>query len=1056
MDDEGNTRPNKFVRETENSMKPDAPDFLKEIQRAADDQLEDEGIGGFYHPDDGKKPRKRLGASELSEAEKQAVDDNRRTAYNQLSGVEDAKEKEEVPEKSGYYRKSLKERYQNVKGNPRTKAMAASFGKYGAVSSIFIALLIMAFTSFGSMSTQLNAWKENIYAHYGQNSAVLNKRSNFLMKTLLQTEKGTSVSITGKTRFKIGKKLSQKLKTEGIDYVEQDVNGKKVKMLVVMDDDGNGIPIVANDKDLSRIQGIAGSEIDIDGKKIKLGDTSMTLQTARNKSTAFNTAYNKATLTVTGKMAGWFSQFGKVPETLFKRLIGDNARNQTAEIKDNSTKEEVEGTMTKAVEVSDEDVQMKGEKDDPDAEEEEGSEKKRVGLDSGDLVDADDNGNGSTTYGELTAKDGRLSGGNGDVSAKLNAKAQKAAALGGGGSAICGFIRAIGAITATVGAIQTLNAVNYTSKYLELADKVKAQDSNNGTNQAMLLLNEKRPNEVYDEEGNAVETEPMATTESAGFNMAFAQDDVIDEDSPVTMMVNRENAMTIAMKNMTKNTALEWVAPIVSGLGTIGSGAAAASTCIGIQIGAAVANIVSDVALAILSGGVGNAIKAFVKGAVEGALMTAIMTAVGMIVGFITPMVAEWIGGNLAKVFFGEVGGTVLWAGAQSLMNSNLQMSTGYLPDENGAVELFAMTQEVEKDWARYDQQTMSPFDTSSKYTFLGSIVSSLSPIINKSSSKGIAGTVSSVASLAGDSALAVLNPTASAADGMSDFELSLASDDNCTTLHSVGAEGIETCHKYNGAFVGDLTSQDADQIIDNINALDATTFDGEYEDGNPKINPDSDLAKFIVACVVSDSQPGEVDAAVQGFVGGHMETGSVVGDGLLNFGLGSIPFVGDILDIFDGTEQQANLVWNTRQACTARTNDPVLNEKIRYFSTYNLDQRTLEEMGVIENNAVTAFLDDYYEQNPLDQTYEGKIARLSGQTKEEVEDTLAFLDYFVAVYEYDPSTKYAFGEPSVKIDKPLRLDHESVTQVADAKQTISNLFANIVYADVRNRVTVS
>ena len=925
------------------SMKPEGPDFLKEIQRAADDQLEDEGIGGFYHPDDERKPRKRLGASELSEAEKQAVDDNRRTAYNQLSGVEDAKEKEEEPDNSGFYRSSLKERYKKAKDNPRTKKIAASVGKYGAITSIFVALLIVALTSFGSMSTQLNSWKENIYAHYGQNSAVINKRSNFLMKTLLKTERGTSTTFYGKTRFKIGKKLAEKLKTEGIEYKEVDVDNKKVKMLVVMDDDGNAIPIVADDTDLPKAKGLVGTEIEVGETKVKLGEV-MTLQTARNKSTAFNKAYNKATLTVTGKFAGWFSQFGKVPETLFKRLIGDGARNQTGKLTDSSSKEDVENTMTKAVAVGDDDVDLKGKKDDPEGETDENGNTKKVDVDGSDSVD----GEGGTTYDELMAKDGKIEGGaGGDVSslsAKLTAKAQKAASVGSGvGQLICGFMRGIGAITATVGAIQTLNAVNYTSKYLELADKIKAQDSNNATNQAMLLLNEERTNKVYDEEGNQVETEPMATTASPGFNMAFSQDDVIDEDAPETMMVNRENAMTIAMKNMTQNTSLEWVAPIISGIGTIGTGAAIASGCNGIQIAGAMLNLASDVVLAIMSAGVGNAVKALLKGVIEGAAMGAIMTAIGMVVGFITPMVAEWVGSNLATVFFGSVGGVVLWAGAQSLMNSNLQMSTGYLPDidgPNGAKRLFAMTKEVEQtEWAKYDQQTMSPFDTSSKYTFLGSIVSSLSPIVNQSS-RGVVKTVSSVASLAGDSTLALFSPTASAADGVNDYELSIASEDNCPTLHSVGAEGIDTCHKYNGAFIDDLTTRDPDQLIEDIMALDEAnnpdnpSFEGEYSDGNPKIKPESDLAKFIIACVVSDSQPGEVDAAVQGFVGGHMETGSVVGNGLLNFGVGSIPFVGDILDIVDGAEQQANLVWNTRQACTARTDDPVLNQKIQNYST--------------------------------------------------------------------------------------------------------------------------
>ena len=60
-----------------------------------------------------------------------------------------------------------------------------------------------------------------------------------------------------------------------------------------------------------------------------------------------------------------------------------------------------------------------------------------------------------------------------------------------------------------------------------------------------------------------------------------------------------------------------------------------------------------------------------------------------------------------------------------------------------------------------------------------------------------------------------------------------------------------------------------------------------------------------------------------------------------------------------------------------------------------------------------------------------------------------------VALYEYDPSERYAFGESEVKIDKPLRLDHQSEIQVADAREKGSNEFMQVEYADVRNRVAL-
>ena len=53
--------------------------------------------------------------------------------------------------------------------------------------------------------------------------------------------------------------------------------------------------------------------------------------------------------------------------------------------------------------------------------------------------------------------------------------------------------------------------------------------------------------------------------------------------------------------------------------------------------------------------------------------------------------------------------------------------------------------------------------------------------------------------------------------------------------------------------------------------------------------------------------------------------------------------------------------------------------------------QRLLENMGLIEKSSVTAYLEEYYEKHPLDNSYEGVLARRSGLTKENV---IALLNY--------------------------------------------------------------
>ena len=77
-----------------------------------------------------------------------------------------------------------------------------------------------------------------------------------------------------------------------------------------------------------------------------------------------------------------------------------------------------------------------------------------------------------------------------------------------------------------------------------------------------------------------------------------------------------------------------------------------------------------------------------------------------------------------------------------------------------------------------------------------------------------------------------------------------------------------------------------------------------------------------------------------------------------------------------------------------------------------------LARLGVrinITNAPVTAYLDQYYEENPLDTSYEGTLAQKSGLTKDEVVALLDTIEYWDAIAKYDPSTRYQMGqEPQI------------------------------------------
>ncbi len=97
----------------------------------------------------------------------------------------------------------------------------------------------------------------------------------------------------------------------------------------------------------------------------------------------------------------------------------------------------------------------------------------------------------------------------------------------------------------------------------------------------------------------------------------------------------------------------------------------------------------------------------------------------------------------------------------------------------------------------------------------------------------------------------------------------------------------------------------------------------------------------------------------------------------------------------------------------------------------------------------VTAYLEKYYEENPVDDSFEGALARFAGMTKEEVEDALALIDYYQFLADYDPSERYAFVEtPEAENITFESSDEESATIYAVLPR-------HIIYYDIRIRQTI-
>ena len=121
---------------------------------------------------------------------------------------------------------------------------------------------------------------------------------------------------------------------------------------------------------------------------------------------------------------------------------------------------------------------------------------------------------------------------------------------------------------------------------------------------------------------------------------------------------------------------------------------------------------------------------------------------------------------------------------------------------------------------------------------------------------------------------------------------------------------------------------------------------------------------------------------------------------------------------------------------------------RIFAYQRFIEDRRLLENMGLVEKSSVTAFLEDYYEKHPLDNSFEGVLARKTGLTKENVIATVDTINYLTFIADYNPDGFYPLNyqtpeEDEVHIEDKGYVDYENYISQSeiiniDTKRTYS------------------
>lgn len=493
-----------------------------------------------------------------------------------------------------------------------------------------------------------------------------------------------------------------------------------------------------------------------------------------------------------------------------------------------------------------------------------------------------------------------------------------------------------------------------------------------------------------------------------------------------------------------KNYSIERVALALGG--TLAMGRTATLACQGVQAVNSIISIGVTLASAGTAGIVATVVNQFLS------VNTLKSIALGVVFGFLVPTLAKSFFTNLFDTTKGiSVGALIMKGAVASVANQIGKQNSGLTISSAESVIAFNKhNNTILALEAEVDRITRSPFDITNRNTFLGSIAYSMLPSITSSGVK----TFTSLASAASQSIASLSGQAIAEGEGSS----YVTTFGDCPLLESIGAVGDIYCNP--------ITISDPDTV--DLDPEDATyvkviSDNTDCTSESCTIKDDSNLAKYITFCDGRLSPYGITDQNILNAA----SKGNIV--------LNSIPLVGDIVSLIDNVAATANTDWATGQKCgNTEKNKDFWEAEGRYFQRYIEDQRIYEQIGAYDNDSqsgyntdgkspVTAYKEKYEAENPVDNSYAGYIARISGMTKENAEDMLAFVDYYRYVDDYDAAIRIAF-DGAASTTKSSEDIIAEITEEQLPKITDNDIVNNdnsililpktqyIIYDDVRNR----
>ena len=530
-----------------------------------------------------------------------------------------------------------------------------------------------------------------------------------------------------------------------------------------------------------------------------------------------------------------------------------------------------------------------------------------------------------------------------------------------GGTIACSALQIANIASVAAMAYQIQQSAAYFMSFMEPISKMMAGDDQEGVvNETLNFLTRSSTSEItYIDEDGAQQTKTVtgSALESNGAKLIMSNTAISTKDTD-PFNINGISRAATAVALTTGATQTTCNAALAAGA------------------------IVSLATTAVPGGSLAKIAIGVVAQTVGGLALTGI---VSLVVSAIVPKLTKMFISDVFESYTGVEAGEFLFSGAASSNFALAQHGSAAMPASKAVVarmnyeNSLAIAQEAE-----IDRLTSSPLDASNPHTFIGSIVNKVNSFAYATSFQNV---FASLVNTTTNSVRQAIPGASAAVDTLS----YTGTTQECDNLKGT------VCDVYGNPIVAVDTS-----------TVDIAPDDPTYEriisyslDDEGEIKENSELAKFITYCVNRESPWGVTDANILN----SLQSGNVV--------VNNIPILNDVFDIVNVLENIENAGWATGETCVNSEDNARWQAELKYYQRYVEDMRILGTMSDEEDNPVIAFEERYEAEHPIDTSFEGTLARISGLTKNDVAFLMEVADYSTMLAEYDPTTRYGYTAPA-------------------------------------------